>query len=79
MVAIFNETYDEYGKFRKTSETNCLRRAWKVNVGNDDLAAGKPHKAGEAMKNKRINFLAYDTITNAFAFNLNDDPPANPS
>lgn len=72
-IVIFNETYAGYKSTVPSAQRNCLRRAWKVDVGNEELArddSSNRHPATKAMRDKSINFLAYDDIKNAFAMDL---------
>jgi hypothetical protein len=45
---------------------HCLRRAYSVPQGNDEMVRGDTSIAAELMKKKLINYLAYDETKNAF-------------
>jgi hypothetical protein len=65
-VVIFNEEYAKFPAAVRPDQKNCLRRAWKVDVGGEELKKNRS-EASKAIKAKHINFLAYDEVENAFS------------
>lgn len=69
-IVIFNGEYDSFEKTSTPPRDNCLRRAYQVNVGNDEMNEGNKKPATRLMKDKQINYLAYDNVEGAFSITL---------
>lgn len=69
-IVLFNEKYNDFPALITRPADNCLRRAYQVDVGNDDMVKGNLVPAQNAMKDKYINYLAYDQTKNAFWMRL---------
>jgi hypothetical protein len=67
-IVIFNGEYDALAT--SGAHANCLRRAYLVKSGNDELVNGDTSVATGLMKDKKINYLAYDVVDNAFSIAL---------
>lgn len=69
-IVIFNGTYDELPNLSQAPDDKCLRRAYEVKSGNDEMASGKPGVATNLITDKWINYLCYDEVDHAFSTNL---------
>jgi len=66
-IVIFNDVYDGWPTPPDPSDNKCLRRAYEVKSGNDEMAKhGQTEPARRLMKDKGINYLCYDQVENAF-------------
>lgn len=67
-IVILNEEYKDWEGNTLSVPENCLRRAYTVKKGNDEMVKGRLSVAKKQMKNQKINYLCYDDVKNAFAF-----------
>jgi hypothetical protein len=65
-IVIFNNEYNNWPDESMLPEDRCLRRAYVVKSGNDEMVNGDQSVATNLMINKKINYLCYDSVENAF-------------
>lgn len=65
-IVIWNGEYDQFPTWTGNPGDNLLRRAYRVNIGNEEMVKGNIVPAENAIKAKYINYLAYDKTKNAF-------------
>lgn len=64
-IVIFNHTYADWPASADNSD-NCLRRAYEVGSGNDEMVNRQLDPARRLMQDKAINYLCYDYVNHAF-------------
>ena len=65
-ILLKNGELTEFADLSSAPNDNLLRRAYRVNQGNDEMNAGHPTIAENLMKKKWINYLCYDNVEGAF-------------